>query len=53
MTALFIAHGHPTFNKGGAEIAAYRLFQAMRSCDGWEQSAFLAAAPDDAMFNPG
>ena len=53
MTALFIAHGHPTFNKGGAEIAAYRLFQAMRSCDGWEQSAFLAAAPDDSMFKPG
>ena len=40
MTALVIAHGHPRFNKGGAEIAAYRLYQALRETEGWEQSCF-------------
>ena len=50
MTALVIAHGHPRFNKGGAEIAAYRLYQALQQTDGWEQSCFLAACPDNAML---
>ena len=53
MTALVVAHGHPNFNKGGAEIAAYRLFSAVRSREGWGQSAFLAACPVDSMLKPG
>jgi len=53
MTALIVSHGHPRFNKGGAEIAAYRLYQALRNSKGWENSAFLAACPDDGMLKPG
>jgi glycosyltransferase involved in cell wall biosynthesis len=35
---LVISHGHPAFSKGGAEIAAYQLYQALRrrrDCDAW------------------
>lgn len=35
---LVIAHGHPAFSKGGAEIAAYQLYRALRDradCDAW------------------
>ena len=53
MTALIVAHGHPRFNKGGAEIASYRLYQALRQTKGWEKSGFLAACPDDSMLRPG
>ena len=53
MTALIVAHGHPRFNKGGAEIASYRLYQALRETKGWEKSGFLAACPDDSMLRPG
>lgn len=28
---LIISHGHPNFNKGGAEVAAYNLFKQFRS----------------------
>ncbi|WP_231519165.1 glycosyltransferase family 4 protein [Alteromonas stellipolaris] len=28
---LIISHGHPDFNKGGAEVAAYNLYSAMRN----------------------
>lgn len=30
---LIISHGHPDLNKGGAEIAAYSLYEEMRSRD--------------------
>lgn len=33
-----MAHGHPRFSKGGAEIAAFQLFQALNArddCDAW------------------
>ena len=53
MTALIVSHGHPRFNKGGAEIAAYRLYEALRQTEGWENSAFLAACPQDEMLKPG
>lgn len=53
MTVLIVAHGHPSFNKGGAEIASYRLFEALRHCEDWKDSGFLAAAPDDSMLKPG
>lgn len=39
---LVVAHGHPDFSKGGAEIAAYTLFQELNrrdDCEAW----FLAA----------
>jgi glycosyltransferase involved in cell wall biosynthesis len=35
---LLVAHGHPAFSRGGAEIAAYQLFLALRrrdDCDAW------------------
>ena len=53
MTALIVAHGHPRFNKGGAEIASYRLYQALRETKGWENTGFLAACPDDSILRPG
>ncbi|NQZ04546.1 glycosyltransferase family 4 protein [Idiomarina sp.] len=37
---LMIAHGHPDFNKGGAEIAAYRLYKELR--DQGSDAYFLA-----------
>ncbi|MEZ4630568.1 MAG: glycosyltransferase family 4 protein [Deinococcales bacterium] len=30
MRVMIIAHGHPDFSKGGAEIAAYNLFKSLR-----------------------
>lgn len=36
LKALVVAHGHPDFAKGGAENAAYRLFQGLNSIDGAE-----------------
>ena len=53
MSILYVAHGHPRFNKGGAEISAYRLFQAFREALEWQGSAFLAACPDNTMLKPG
>lgn len=53
MSILFVAHGHPRYNKGGAEIAAYRLFKAFRDSADWQESAFLAACPDNSMLKPG
>ncbi len=35
---LVVAHGHPDFSKGGAEIAAYTLFQELNrrdDCEAW------------------
>ena len=37
---LIVSHGHPDFNKGGAEVAAYNLYSAMR--DRGEDAFFLA-----------
>ena len=33
---LVAAHGHPQLSRGGAEIAAFRLFEAFRDQPGWE-----------------
>ena len=41
--ALVIAHNHPIFFPGGAEIFAYDLFKAIRDCTEY-QPFFLAAA---------
>ncbi|MBR9911226.1 MAG: glycosyltransferase family 4 protein [Gammaproteobacteria bacterium] len=34
---LIVSHGHPDFNKGGAELAAYNMYQALRrqGVDAW------------------
>lgn len=53
MSVLYVAHGHPKFNKGGAEISAYRLFQAFRESLEWKECAFLAACSDNTMLKPG
>ena len=45
MKVLIVAHGHPELSRGGAEIASYRLFQALREEPGVE--AFFLAATDE------
>ena len=53
MGILFVSHSHPDFSKGGAELAAWRLFESVRGQKGYESSGFLAAAPhpDDVFMN--
>lgn len=41
---LVIAHGHPDFSLGGAEIAAYHLFKAYKAQEEVEETWFLARA---------
>lgn len=53
MSILYLAHGHPRFARGGGEIAAYRLFDAMRQRSGFEQSGLLAAAPNASILPAG
>ena len=50
MRILVFSHGHPAFSKGGAEIAAYNLFQGLKEAghDTW----FFARA-DNSLLNPG
>jgi len=50
MRALVIAHAHPAFSVGGAEIAAYDLFRALR--DRGVSATFLART-DSAARAPG
>ena len=38
---LVIAHGHPDFDLGGGEIAAYNLFKAYRDCASVEDAWFI------------
>src|SRR3954447_24053301 len=45
LKVLIVAHGHPELSRGGAEIASYRLFQALREEPGVE--AFFLAATDE------
>ena len=40
MSILYLAHGHPRFARGGGELAAYRLFEVIRSRLGFEQTGF-------------
>ncbi|MCJ2044021.1 glycosyltransferase family 4 protein [Methylobacterium sp. J-078] len=42
MKILVISHAHPDFSVGGAEIAAYNLFQALRKRTDLEAVTFLA-----------
>jgi glycosyltransferase involved in cell wall biosynthesis len=42
MKAMVIAHAHPDFSVGGAEIAAYNLFRNLKGRSGHSDSIFLA-----------
>ena len=42
MKAMVIAHAHPDFSVGGAEIAAYNLFRILKARPGYAESIFLA-----------
>ena len=53
MTALVIAHGHPRFNKGGAEIAAYRLYKAFSKLMDGSRVVFLLHVPIMRCLSPG
>ena len=41
---LVVSHGHPDFSLGGAEIAAYNLFEAFKKNEDVEDTWFLARA---------
>ena len=53
MSILYLAHGHRRFARGGGELAAYRLFEAVRSRSGFEHTGFLSAVPDQGLLPPG
>ena len=42
MKAMVIAHAHPDFSVGGAEIAAYNLFRTLKSRPSFGEAIFLA-----------
>lgn len=49
---LIVAHAHPAFSQGGAELAAYHLFQQFRQrqdCDAW----FMACHQIPGFSRPG
>jgi glycosyltransferase involved in cell wall biosynthesis len=51
---LYLAHGHPRFSPGGAEWAAYYLYNAMKALDCYEPF-FLARLddPTNVLIRPG
>ena len=46
---LYIAHGHPDFSYGGAEWAAYYMYQSMKDSDTYEP--FFLARYDKTKHN--
>ena len=42
MKVMVIAHAHPDFSVGGAEIAAYNLYRAIKAERGFSDAVFLA-----------
>lgn len=42
MKVIVIAHAHPDFSVGGAEIAAYNLYRAIKTRNGFADAIFLA-----------
>lgn len=46
---LVVAHGHPTFSKGGAELAASQMFHGFNARPGWE--AWLLARHGERGLN--
>lgn len=52
LRVLMIAHGHPDFSKGGAELAAHHLFSALNQredCEAW----FLGRSGDIGLAHTG
>ena len=45
---LYISHGHPDFDKGGAELAAYYMYKSMKDSDVYEP--FFLARTDKYEF---
>jgi len=50
MRVLVFSHGHPTFSKGGGEIAAYNLFRAINGSA--DAEAWFCARADHSLLNP-
>jgi glycosyltransferase involved in cell wall biosynthesis len=48
MKYLIFSHGHPNYSKGGAEIAAHRLFQGINQIPG-HSAWFVARCPDNML----
>jgi glycosyltransferase involved in cell wall biosynthesis len=48
MKYLIFSHGHPNYSKGGAEIAAHRLFQGINQLPG-HSAWFIARCPDNLL----
>ena len=51
MRVLVFSHGHPTFSKGGGEIAAYNLFRALNRSE--DAEAWFCARADYPLMNAG
>jgi glycosyltransferase involved in cell wall biosynthesis len=49
MRVLVLSHGHPDLGAGGAERAAYSLFQALKADPKVEKAVFVARAEHDAI----
>lgn len=49
---LIVAHGHPRFSKGGAELAALQMFEAFEREPGWEPW-LLARHAEPGLVRPG
>lgn len=47
MRVLIVAHGHPEISVGGAERAAYSLFQHLQATDGIEATFLARCEPSD------
>lgn len=50
---LVVAHNHPSFHPGGAEIVAHGLFRYWRDIAGRDVHFVAAATPDQRLANPG
>ena len=51
MRIAIFSHGHPSFSKGGGELAAWHLFEGINA-GGAHQAWFIARAPRE-MLHPG
>jgi len=51
--ALFISHGHPSTNVGGAELYAYHLCKEIGGLEGWESTLLARTISDGYRFERG
>lgn len=51
MKVVLLSHGHPSYSKGGAELAAYYMFDGLNRLEGHD--AWLIARADDKLLNAG